>query len=230
MMTGGTILRRSSYGLLVAFGLCSQLKAAPIVTVPFAGTNAGQNNYPAAENPTNIRDATASTKYLNFAKLNTGIIETFPTAVTVGGLTFATANDSPARDPLTFSLYGSNTRIVTGNEAPGTNFDLGAEFTLLASNVPIAGFQTDPTRLTTVPNQAVANATAFRSYAIIFPTVRDAASANSMQIGDVTFTDATGTALAGQSTNPVIGIPEPASAGLLGLAGLGLLARRRRTA
>jgi hypothetical protein len=83
-----------------------------------------------------------------------------------------------------------------------------------------------------VPNQTFSNPTAFRTYAVIFPTIRNAGATDSMQIGDVTFTNG-GVAIAGQAANPVIGgvssvVPEPASAGLLGLAAVGLLARRRR--
>ncbi|MDB5732127.1 MAG: hypothetical protein JWQ03_2022, partial [Variovorax sp.] len=216
---------------LLSVCAAAQVEAAPIFQVAAVGTAGNINNYPAAEDPTKIRDATPGTKYLNFAKTNTGIIETFSSAQTVNGLIFATAGDAAPRDPLTFSLYGTNSTLITGSEAAGANIDLGT-FTLIAANQPIAGFTIDPGRNTTVANQLVTNANAYSTYAVIFPTIRDAAAANSMQIGDITFTNG-GTAIAGQATNPVVGgqtiaVPEPATLGLLSVGIIAGLARRRR--
>ena len=225
-------LRYLSAGLVlvvvVVGAMSSPANAAPTFRVGQVGTTAAVNNWPSAESPVNVRDAAPGTKYLNFLKLDTGVIETFPATTVVDGITFASANDATERDPMTFSLYGSTTATVTGSEAAGTTIDLGT-YTPIVLNQPITGMQVTPARSTTLANQAIANAVAYRSYAIIFPTVRNAATANSMQIGDVTFTSG-GTAIAGQATNPVIGgaVPEPTSAGLFALAALRLLARRRR--
>jgi hypothetical protein len=224
-----SILGCSFTVLVVAVGgLCLPVKASPIFIVGKEGTTPATNNWPAAEAPISVRDAVPGTKYLNFFELDTGFIETFPTLTTVNGITFASANDAAERDPLTFSLYGSTTATVTGAEAPGTTFDLGT-YTPIVLNQTITGMQVTPLRSTTLANQSIPNDSAYRSFAIVFPTVRDATSANSMQIGDVIFTNG-GTAIAGQLTNPVTGgaLPEPASAGLFALASLRLLARRRR--
>ncbi len=65
-------------------------------------------------------------------------------------------------------------------------------------------------------NQTVlfANSAWYTSYRITFPTLKDAAAANSMQIAEV------------QLLGTVI--PEPGTLALLGLAGLAWLAPRRR--
>jgi hypothetical protein len=201
----------------------SASRAALVVPVASSGTVAGVNNYPSAESPSNVRDANSGTKYLNFAKLNTGFIESFPAAVITNGINFSSANDAAERDPTTFNLYGSNSIVITGTEPAGSNIDF-------SSFVPITLNQAtnlSTTRLLATGDQAFANTTAYRTYAVLFPTVRDASAANSMQVGDATF-DLAGTAIANQTSNPVVGVPEPASLGLFAVGGLGLLARRRK--
>jgi hypothetical protein len=58
---------------------------------------------------------------------------------------------------------------------------------------------------------SVGGSTFYESYKIVFPTVKDAGLANSMQIADI----------------QLYGVPEPATLCLLGLGGLSLLRRRR---
>lgn len=215
-------------GLVASCGIASQAQATPFFQVAGAGTAPNTNNYPTNENPGNTRDSDPGTKYLNFGITNTGLVET-PGTSTVTGIIFATANDSPNRDPLTFSLYGSNTVTITGTETAGSYIDL-ANFTPIALNQVITGFATDPGRSTTVANQAITNSLPYNTYAIIFPTIRDATTANSMQVGDVILTGASGNITT--STTPIDGgqqqaTPEPGSIALLGVGALGLLARRR---
>jgi hypothetical protein len=59
-----------------------------------------------------------------------------------------------------------------------------------------------------------ANSTAYKSYMVIFPTVKGEPAANSMQIGEV---ELHGTV-----------VPEPSAIALLGLSTLGVLSLRRR--
>ena len=174
--------------------------------VGVAGTAGGVNNWPAGEPPPATIDGNTATKYLNFAELNTGVIVT-PAAGSgpLRSLTFTTANDSPARDPMTYTVYGSTVALTGAGP-----FGLGSMTTLISNSS--TGLTVDPGRLTAGPGQGFVNDTAFASYVVVFPTVRDAATANSMQISEIGF-DTT--------------IPEPSALGLGGLAMLGLLRRRR---
>jgi uncharacterized protein (TIGR03382 family) len=174
--------------------------------VGVAATAAGVNNWPAGEPPAAAIDGNTATKYLNFAELNTGIIVT-PASGSgpLRAITFTTANDSPNRDPLTFTIYGS--AVALAGAGP---FNLSSMATLASG---ITGLATDPGRFTAGAAQNVPNDTAFASYVVIFPTVRDTATANSMQVSEIAF-DTTA-------------IPEPSALGLGGLALLGLLRRRR---
>ena len=180
------------------------------------GTAATVNNWPAAEAPPNTVDIPVlpalptSTKYLNFAELNTGVILT-PTganaAQIIQRITFSTANDAPERDPITFTLYGGTAAQLTGNPT------LASLTTITTGNTGFAAAPAPATaRLTAAPTQTFANAAAFGGYLLVFPTVRDAAVANSMQISDIRFET----------------IPEPTTALLGALGALGLVTRRRR--
>ena len=169
------------------------------------GTVGGVNNWPAGEPPAATIDSNTATKYLNFAELNTGVIVT--PALGSGPLrrlTFTTANDSPPRDPMTYTVYGSAVALTGAGP-----FSLGAMATLSSGST---GLTVDPGRFTAGPGQGFANDTAFASYVVVFPTVRDAVAANSMQVSEIGFNDV---------------IPEPSTLGLGVLAMLGLLRRRR---
>ena len=228
-----TPMKRASVlaAIIAAVGL--QTARAVVITQPADPIGGGQANgettgsiftiggvgstgdtWPAAEAPGFAIDGLLTTKYLNFGKTLTGYVVTpsaGPSIVT--GLFLSTANDSPARDPFTFSLFGSNS--VTASNVTGTVFNL-SNFTQIVLDAS-TNLTTDPGRNTADPTQPTfANSTAYTTYLLVFPTVRDAASANSMQIGEA---ELTGTL-----------VPEPSSGVLLGLASLGCLARRRRPA
>jgi len=166
-------------------------------------TTGGGNNWPGAEPPEELIDGSyggGGAKYLNFFELNTGVIITPASGATVvNRMTFWTANDAEPRDPSSYELYGTNTAIVKGG--PGTTYKK-SEFTLIsegtlelpseraATPTPIgeAPFSTGP--LQTVD---FANTKSYTSYMLIFPTVKDAASANSMQVSEVAFENVTNT-------------------------------------
>lgn len=177
-------------------------------TIGAFGTTGGVNNFPNGEPPADAIDSNGGTKYLNFAKLNTGYIVTPVLGLSnVTGITFTTANDASERDPMTFSLYGSTTQ--TASTTPGATFDL-TNFTAITLN-QVTNLTAGPGNVNSVTFSNVGN---FNTYLLVFPTVRDSATANSMQIGDALLT---GTA-----------IPEPSSLVLLGLGAISLLARHRR--
>jgi hypothetical protein len=121
-------------------------------------------------------------KYLNFGENNSGLIVT-PTGgpKVVTSLQITTANDDVNRDPATYEIYGTNAAITSTENSRGT----GETWTLISSgalNLPAE-------RLTEAAAIAFANTTAYSSYKILFPTVKDAALANSMQISGIQLFD-----------------------------------------
>jgi len=178
------------------------------------GTVGGANNWPTAEPPADLINGLiggGGEKYLNFAKLNTGVIVTPAAGLSViNSMTLWVANDAPERDPASYELYGTNAAVSGAGPFPLSGFSL-------ISSGPLAlPDSRDTTVDTTGFDQTVAitGAGAFTSYLLVFPTVKNEVTANSMQISELQF----------QATL----IPEP-SVALLGAAGaLGLIARRRR--
>ncbi|MDB6153578.1 MAG: hypothetical protein JWL90_2031 [Chthoniobacteraceae bacterium] len=190
-----------------------KLTSTSIFTVGGVGTATGVNDWPAAELPSKIFDVDQATKYLNFAKTDTGIAVTPAFGLSIAtGINFTTANDGQARNPATFSLYGSNTVTVAGNEAAGATFSLSS-FTPIAVDQP-TGF-TSTTPIFTSASVSFPNTTPYKSYILVFPTVADVANSNSMQVAQANIT---GTAA----------VPEPGTLGLLGLTTVGIAALRRR--
>jgi len=123
------------------------------------------DNHPAGEHAGFAIDNDASTKYLNFDKLDTGLtIST--TGGVVTGLGLTSANDSPERDPASFVLSGSN--------------DGGATFTEIASG-DVAAFTARFER----QELSFANDAGYLTYHLVFPTVADEGAANSMQIAEI---------------------------------------------
>ena len=123
-------------------------------------------NTPGAEKWPNVLDRNKNTKYLNFDKLNTGFTVTPAAGATIiSGISITTANDAPERDPATYQIWGSND---------------GVFFELVASG----SFTTTATRFAS-SSYGFANTNPYTSYKVVFPTVVDAAKANSMQVADV---------------------------------------------
>lgn len=153
-------------------------------------------------------------KYLNFLDLSSGFKVTPSANLTnspVTALRLYTANDAEERDPASFQLLGSNTdlngpwtAIASGNLAlPAGRNAAGNAVVIPPTGNPAALYQ----------EVSFTNALPYNHYQIVFPTLKDAAAANSMQIAEVEF----------------LVVPEPASLALLGLGGLALLAARKRS-
>ena len=134
-------------------------------------------DWPGAETPDLATDDDTSTKYLHFKGETepTGFqIEADSGPSIVTGLTLTTANDAIERDPISYELSGSNDSI----DGP---------YTLIASGdiVDFAQATAWPRFTTNATAISFENDVAYKYYQVMFPAVRDAASANSMQIAEV---------------------------------------------
>jgi hypothetical protein len=149
-----------------------------IVGVPNDGPMDGDNfGWPAAETPNLSLDNDTATKFLHFkGELEPTGIQVTPAvgATVVTGLALTTANDAVERDPVSFELYGSN----DGIDGP---------YTLIAAGdiVDFAGAEAWPRFTMNATPITFDNDVAYTNYQLLFPAVRDPASANSMQIAEV---------------------------------------------
>lgn len=145
------------------------------------------SSYPGAESPGKAFDGLTNTKYLNFAKDNSGFIVTPASATVVQSLALTTANDSAERDPASYQIFGTNAPIVSTDNSNG---DLEA-WTLISEG----SLSLPAERMTAVPAINFSNSTAYASYRVVFPTLKNSAATNSMQIAEVGLyesTDGTG--------------------------------------
>lgn len=150
--------------------------------VGVAGDTAGANNWPAGEAPASAIDGTVG-KYLNFAEFNSGILVTPASGPSVANqMQLWTANDEEPRDPASYEIYGTKEEL--GAEGP---FNI-SDFKLLDSGdleLPsarnVGGDLLDENSETVI----FGNSTSYASYLIVFPTVKNEASANSMQIAGI---------------------------------------------
>ena len=149
-----------------------------------SGGLGGINNWPANEGPEFAIDGVGQ-KYLNFAEFNSGVLVTPSGGLSVAtSMTLWTANDAIPRDPASYELYGT-TADVTGTGP----FALD-QFTLISSGdlaLPDSRNEGGNTDLDDSNSQDVflSNSNAYTSYLLVFPTVKDSNSANSMQIAEI---------------------------------------------
>lgn len=166
--------------------------------------------YPSTERPLEAIDGSkaASSKHLNFGREGSGIIVTPSSGSSVvTAIELTTANDTPARDPAAFEIFGTNSPILSLDNSAGT----AESWSLIAS-----GSLTLPdARNTDGGIVSFANSAAFTSYKVIFTENKGPdASANSIQFSEI------------QLYSGVV--PEPGAAALLGLSGLAAVRRRNR--
>ncbi len=170
------------FALVAVSLLASVASADPILSIGDAiiaidSDPAGSNSrYPDGEPPSAILDGNTGSKYLNFAKEGSGFIVTPSAASTVQSFVITTANDDPRRDPSSYSLFGTNDAIVSLDNSTG----------LEENWTPIAGGSVALPDDREVPGPVVsfANVTAYTSYRVAFPTIKDAGGGNSMQIAE----------------------------------------------
>jgi len=160
-----------------AFGGLALLSPGDAIIAVDADGLISRSNYPAGEPPAKVLDGDSGTKYLNFGRENSGFIVTPGAASIVQSFTMTTANDAAPRDPATWSLWGTNDAIASLDNSTG----LADNWTLIASGA--ASLPDD--RFALGPVTSFANSTAYASYKMMYPTLKDAPATNSMQVADV---------------------------------------------
>ncbi|MGI9211846.1 MAG: discoidin domain-containing protein, partial [Methylococcaceae bacterium] len=117
-----------------------------------------------------------------------GVMLTLSRADQIGGLRFTTAADAPERDPLTYTVYGSNDRLDWGSTA----------WVQIATGA--TGLSTNRQAASTV---SIASSVSYSNYKVVFNTLRDASKATSMQISELSLlgTVASITAITPSSAN-----------------------------
>lgn len=140
------------------------------------------SRYPVNESPINSLDSDPGTKYLNFGKLNTGLMITPALGPSIiQSMVLTTANDHAERDPSSWAIYGTNEAIDLLAPGVDNGDSLIANWQLIAQgNVALPA-----ARLTAGPVLSFANTTSYSNYRILFPTVNNAATANSMQVANI---------------------------------------------
>jgi len=121
------------------------------------------------ESPAEAIDDDPATKYLNLDKEGSGFVVAPSVGATMlTAIALTTANDSPERDPASVTIAGSNDGV---HWVPIT--------TALATSLPDDRFAEGEFVFTAETPGA------YERYRVIFPTLKDGASANSMQIAEV---------------------------------------------
>ena len=155
---------------IICLGVSSAALADQLVNVSVGGNIIQivptSYNSPGSETSPKAFDGTPTTKYLNFDKQNMGVGIKLNTGRPVSAIGFITANDSPGRDPMTFSLYGSND---------------GLHWFIMTKDTPTL---VSSSRYTQSPTISLTNTTAYAYYFIQFPTMRNTGD-NSIQIGEI---------------------------------------------
>ena len=133
------------------------------------GTTFAAVNYPAGEAPGFAIDGSPATKYLNFGENNSGFFVVPGSGRSIiDSFQLTTANDADVRDPATWQIHGMD--------------DTGV-WSLLGSGsvtLPVA-------RGAAGPIVSFSNTTICRAYRMTFTTVKNATSANSMQVAEAQF-------------------------------------------
>ena len=224
MIRGALLLGLFAIGLCLAFSGVAQAEFMTDVTDPGDRVEGTSNNYPGGSDPTgpdgaeapgsatdNVVDVGGRSKYLNFDKENSGFTVTLDTVgpAKLSAIILTTANDAIERDPASVTIMATNDDIVFNDETDAANW-----YPIVAD---LATPLTDDRWVESAPFPFTPITDGyFETYLVTFPTVKNSAAANSMQIGEVQL-----------SGTPV---PEPSTLalGVLALLGMGLYGWRKR--
>ena len=132
-----------------------------------------------------VIDGKYSTKYLNFGKYRTGIVITPQAPSTVTSIEFVSADDEWSRDPTSFHLYGTNDTIESRENSRGENEEWNVIATGEIDHPIWERYQVDLVHFD--------NTIEYRSYKLIFPTVKG--NYNAMQIAEIQFFNPSGVSL-----------------------------------
>ncbi|MEN9329884.1 MAG: hypothetical protein RLZZ484_1072, partial [Pseudomonadota bacterium] len=131
---------------------------------------ASSSNTGSGEVAANVSDANTGTKYLNKDKAGSGLVFSLSQADVVTSLQFTSANDASGRDPMTFTVFGSNDsadwnssswkQVAQGNTGLSTTRKAEAQ---------VATFD---------------NSTAYKFYKVVMTSLRDP-KADAMQVSEI---------------------------------------------
>ncbi|QDU56105.1 PEP-CTERM sorting domain-containing protein [Aeoliella mucimassa] len=175
----------------------------PIIAIDEDSYSSLNSSYPAGETPYYLFDdlymEADATKYLNFGELNTGFIIQPQSSSVIQSFRLATANDASERDPMSYVLYGTNDSIASTDNSAGNleSWELISEGDLSLTE----------DRYTFSDAYTFSNTTSYSAYRMIFPTVRNSAAANSMQLGEVELLNSSGVDIT-TSPNLVLAVQE----------------------
>ena len=160
------------------------------------------SNYPTGEAPAFAVDGTLA-KYLNFAGAGSGFIITpaIPAASIAESIRLTTANDAEGRDPSSFQLWGTNDPITSADNSTG----LAENWSLIAANT----VSLPATRDTVGDLISFSNATGYKSYKVIFPTLKGDPLFQIAEVevfGDVPAFGVTDINLFGEGTPPTLAV------------------------
>jgi hypothetical protein len=135
--------------------------------------------YPIGEPPARAIDGSvaAGNKYVNFGAAGSGFIVTpgYATPTVASSFRITTANDSTARDPAAYELWGTTDSVTSPDNSIGRNED----WVLISAgylNLPLARNQAGPVT-------SFSNSELFDSYKLLFPRTRSAS--NAVQIAEI---------------------------------------------
>lgn len=136
---------------------------------------------PDGESAVNLIDGDTGTKFLSFAKENSGVVITPSIGPSVlSRVMFNLANDSEGfsgRDPIKMEVYGTNDPVLDVEDGSG----LLSNWTLISTS----DLNYAPEDFGSVGPIHVGATTTYESYKIVFPELRDSANANSLQISEL---------------------------------------------